>query len=161
MGAGPEIQYATYDILTVAPIMAKAATQQIVRFRVDFSSNCSIGPGKIELLESIGRNGSLTQAARALGLSYRRARLLLNDLTRSFSEPVATARVGGNRRGSMTLTDVGQQVIRSYRSVARAIESIVRSQLREIATKAVSRSARGPSAPRKRIARRIRAVAGV
>ncbi len=67
--------------------MGKTAMHQMVRFRVDFSPICSIGPGKIELLESIQRTGSLRQAARALGLSYRRAWLLLDDLNRSFNEP--------------------------------------------------------------------------
>ena len=54
--------------------------KQIVRFRVDFSEACSLGPGKIELLESIQKTGSLRQAAQALGMSYRRAWLLLDGL---------------------------------------------------------------------------------
>ena len=43
-----------------------------VRIRLDFSPDCSVGPGKIALLEGIARTGSLSSAARVLGMSYRR-----------------------------------------------------------------------------------------
>ena len=135
--------------------MSKTATNAIVRFRVDFSPKCSIGPGKIELLESIARTGSLSQAARALGLSYRRAWLLLDDMNHSFKEPVSVSRVGGNHRGGATLTSVGQEVIRCYRAAARAIESVAQSQLRPIAAKAILRGPRNSGAPRKRLTRRM------
>lgn len=139
----------------ISKVMARVAKNHTVRFRVDFSPVCSLGPGKIELLESIGRTGSLSQAARALGLSYRRAWLLLNDLNHSFSEPAATARIGGNLRGGMTLTAVGKEIIRCYRSAAQAIESVARSKLQSIATKAVSHGRRNGGPPRKRLARQL------
>ncbi|MDE2136948.1 MAG: LysR family transcriptional regulator, partial [Gammaproteobacteria bacterium] len=58
--------------------------QPAVRFRVDFGRDGSVGPGKIALLEHIGSRGSLSQAARELGMSYRRAWLLLASLNRAF-----------------------------------------------------------------------------
>jgi len=69
--------------------------KQTVRFRVDFTPSCSLGPGKVELLETIEQTGSLRQAAQTLGMSYRRAWLLLDALNRSFTEPAAIASVGG------------------------------------------------------------------
>ena len=69
--------------------------KQTVRFRVDFTPACSLGPGKIELLEAVENTGSLRQAAQSLGMSYRRAWLLLDALNRSFTEPAAIASVGG------------------------------------------------------------------
>ncbi len=69
-----------------------------VRFRVDFGGGCSVGIGKIELLEGIARSGSLSKAARAMRMSYRRAWLLLEDMNVSFDQPVAHATVGGPRR---------------------------------------------------------------
>lgn len=135
--------------------MDKLAFNPMVRFRVDLSRLCSIGPGKVELLESIGRTGSLTQAARALGLSYRRAWLLLNDINRSFGEPVTIAKMGGHLRGGMTLTATGKEVIRCYRLAAQEIESVVRAKLRTIADKAVTQGPPHPGAPRKRLARKL------
>ena len=58
------------------------------RFRIDFAANSWVGPGKIELLEAIRGHGSLSQAARGLGMSYRRAWLLLESLNSYFREPV-------------------------------------------------------------------------
>ena len=65
--------------------MSEALT---VRFRVDFDARCSVGIGKIELLEAIAGTGSLSQAARRLKMSYRRAWLLMADLNASFDQPV-------------------------------------------------------------------------
>jgi molybdate transport system regulatory protein len=127
--------------------------KQTVRFRVDFTPACSLGPGKIDLLESVERTGSLRQAAQALGMSYRRAWLLLDGLNRSFSEPATTASVGGQGGGGVTLTPFGLEIIRCYRSAAQVIDALARTELQSIATKALATSARNASARRKRLAR--------
>jgi molybdate transport system regulatory protein len=106
-------------------------------------------------LESIARTGSLSQAARALGLSYRRAWLLLNDLNHTFTGPVATSSVGGHLRGGMTLTSIGKDIIRCYRSAGRQIEAVVSSQLSAIAAKAVKRVSGDLRGARKRLPRRL------
>ena len=85
---------------------------QLIRFRVDLAPRCSLGPGKIALLEAIADKGSLTHAAAKLGMSYRYAWLLLEDLRRSFSEPVTRATVGGRRGGGV---DGGEPIVRSSR----------------------------------------------
>jgi molybdate transport system regulatory protein len=86
-----------------------------VRFRVDFGRDVAIGPGKIALLEQIERGGSLSQAARELGMSYRRAWLLLDSLNHCFRERVAVCATGGRRGGGATLTGFGRQLVRVYR----------------------------------------------
>ena len=127
--------------------------KQMVRFRVDFSDACSLGPGKIDLLESIQRTGSLRQAAQALGMSYRRAWLLLDGLNRSFTEPASTASIGGQGGGGVTLTPFGLEIIRTYRAAAAAIESVAQSELEAIAAKAVTASQKEGGARRKRLPR--------
>jgi molybdate transport system regulatory protein len=127
--------------------------KQTVRFRVDFTSGCSIGPGKIDLLEGIERTGSLRQAAQTLGMSYRRAWLLLDALNRSFSEPATTASVGGAGGGGVTLTPFGLEIIRCYRAAARAIEAVARSELHALSVKALTHPTRGGGGRRKRLAR--------
>jgi molybdate transport system regulatory protein len=74
--------------------MSKSETPTI-RLRIDLAPDSALGPGKIALLEHIEATGSLSQAARELGMSYRRAWLLLNDVNRMFAEPATTASVGG------------------------------------------------------------------
>jgi molybdate transport system regulatory protein len=91
-----------------------------IRLRIDFGRAGSIGPGKIALLERIERAGSLSQAARELGLSYRRAWQLLDDLNHSFVVPVASASVGGVGGGGVQLTAFAKNLISAYRDVERA-----------------------------------------
>lgn len=109
---------------------------QTVRFRVDFTTGCSIGPGKVALLEGIARTGSLRQAARELGMSYRRAWLLLDQINQSFNTPSATATVGGAGGGGATLTPFGEELIERYRALERAIESLSRETFAPIVPRA-------------------------
>ena len=100
--------------------MAGALT---VRFRVDFGNRCSVGIGKIELLEGIARTGSLSQAAREMRMSYRRAWLLLEDLNLSFDRPVARASVGG-RGGGVVLTSFGSGLVAGYRRLEASLRPL-------------------------------------
>src|SRR5258708_36966422 len=88
-----------------------------VRFRVDLGGGCSIGIGKIELLEGISRNGSLSEAARQMRMSYRRAWLLLADLNASFDQPVAQASTGRRGGGRAVPTPCGEPMIPGPREV--------------------------------------------
>jgi N-terminal domain of molybdenum-binding protein len=90
-----------------------------LRIRIDFETGGSIGPGKVRLLEQIRETGSISAAARALDMSYRRAWLLVDDLNRIFREPVVSAAVGGRHGGGTALTAFGEQVIEQYRAVER------------------------------------------
>jgi molybdate transport system regulatory protein len=87
--------------------------------RIDFGSGQALGPGKIRLLEAIRKTGSITQAGRALGMSYRRAWLLVDDLNRSFRQPVVATQPGGARGGGAALTPFGRKLIGQYRSIER------------------------------------------
>lgn len=94
-----------------------------VRFRVDFGRHAAVGPGKIALLEEIDRGGSLSQAGRALKMSYRRAWQLLESLNGSFAEPVATTAKGGKGGGGAKLTPFGRQLVRAYRGLDADIQA--------------------------------------
>src|SRR5882757_4434049 len=92
-----------------------------VSFRVDFSPDCAVGPGKIALLEHISSTGSLSEAARKLKMSYRRAWLLLEDLNTSFQQPVAQMSVGGRGGGGASLTQFGSDLVDAYRALEAQI----------------------------------------
>ena len=91
-----------------------------MRVRIDIGPDRSIGPGKIALLEHIEASGSLSQAARDLGMSYRRAWLLLDDLNHALAEPVITTSVGGAGGGGAQVTVFGRKLIAAYRDVEQA-----------------------------------------
>ncbi len=95
-----------------------------VRLRIDLAPGCSIGPGKIELLELIGRHGSLSQAARELGMSYRRAWLLVDELNQTLQQPVVSKSVGGSRGGGAELTVAGRALAATYRRFERNAEAL-------------------------------------
>jgi len=85
--------------------------------RVDFGADRALGPGKIRLLEAIGKSGSISRAGRALGMSYRRAWLLIDDMNRSFRAPVVMTQPGGARGGGAALTPFGLELIENYRAI--------------------------------------------
>jgi molybdate transport system regulatory protein len=101
--------------------------------RVDFGSERALGPGKIRLLEAVGRTGSISQAGRSLDMSYRRAWLLIDDMNQCFREPVVSTQSGGAQGGGAALTPFGQELIETYRAIeARAVAG-TKAQLRELA----------------------------
>jgi molybdate transport system regulatory protein len=91
-------------------------TKPHIKFRIDFGPGEAIGPGKVALLEQIERSGSISGAARDLGMSYRRGWMLLESLNESFREPVTTATKGGKGGGGAMLTPLGRELIRTYRA---------------------------------------------
>lgn len=78
-----------------------------------------IGPGKIALLEAIAREGSISAAGRALGMSYKRAWELVDQLNTLFGQPVVAASIGGARGGGAKLTEAGLTLVAEYRAIER------------------------------------------
>lgn len=97
--------------------MARAAPKIRFRLRIALGDDIAIGPGKVDLLAAIGVAGSISAAAKSLGMSYRRAWLLVDTMNRCFETPVVTAEAGGARGGGARLTAVGAEVVRRYRSI--------------------------------------------
>jgi molybdate transport system regulatory protein len=100
--------------------------------RVDFGSDRALGPGKIRLLEAIRETGSISQAGRLLGMSYRRAWLLVDDLNRCFRETVVVTQPGGSRGGGAALTAFGRDLIAQYRSIETRAATAAKRQLRQL-----------------------------
>jgi len=99
---------------------ATAKTEVHFRLRITQGKAIAIGPGKIDLLEAIEKSGSLTSAARAMGMSYRRAWMLVDTMNRCFRAPLVEASVGGTRGGGSTLSALGRDVVRRYRRIEAA-----------------------------------------
>lgn len=88
--------------------------------RIDFDGERAIGPGKIKLLELIDALGSISAAGRSMGMSYRRAWLLVDSLNRCFREPLVASHAGGAHGGGAGLTAAGDAIVRHYRAVEAA-----------------------------------------
>jgi molybdate transport system regulatory protein len=100
--------------------------------RVDLDEDRAIGPGKIRLLEAIRDTGSITKAGNALGMSYRRAWLLVDDMNNCFREPVVAAQAGGSHGGGAALTPFGRRLIEQYRAIEVEAYSATASRLHEL-----------------------------
>ena len=94
------------------------------RLRIRNGDDIAVGPGKIALLEAVANTGSITAGAKLLGMSYRRAWLLVDTMNRCFKSRVVETEAGGNRGGGTRLTALGAEVVRSYRRIeARAAKA--------------------------------------
>ncbi|MCE9650345.1 MAG: winged helix-turn-helix domain-containing protein [Parvibaculum sp.] len=85
--------------------------------RIDFPELGRLGPGKIRLLELVGEKGSISAAGRAMGMSYRRAWQLIDELNKTFRDNVVETQQGGVSGGGAVLTQSGRDVIRAYRAI--------------------------------------------
>jgi molybdate transport system regulatory protein len=92
-----------------------------------------LGPGKIRLLELIDTQGSISEAARAMEMSYRRAWLLVAELNQSFRQPVTTAQTGGKGGGHAMLTEFGHELVRLYRKIEKDAAAAVAGPMEELA----------------------------
>jgi molybdate transport system regulatory protein len=111
----------------------------IPRIRVLFGDNARLGPGKIDLLEAIGRTGSISAAGRELGMSYRRAWLLVDAVNGMFRTPVVTAAAGGAHGGGAQLTDFGRDLVAAYRRIEARMGEVVREELTPFETELTDR----------------------
>ena len=107
----------------------------LIRFRIDFAENSNLGPGKIALLEGIRTCGSVSEAARRMSISYRRAWLLLDSLNKSFNMPATVNSVGGRGGGGAEITPFGVLLIERYRELERKLNDVAGERLEEIRTR--------------------------
>lgn len=92
--------------------------------RVDLGPEAAVGPGKVRLLERVAATGSITAAGREMGMSYRRAWLLVDTMNRTFGAAVVATRQGGKAGGGAGLTELGAEIVRRYRQIeAKATEA--------------------------------------
>ena len=104
-----------------------------ISVRIDLASGKRIGPGKIALLEAIRSTGSISAAARSLGMSYRRAWLLVEEINRALRRPAVTAETGGRRGGGAIITPVGERVVGLYRAIEAHARAAASAEFRTIA----------------------------
>jgi molybdate transport system regulatory protein len=87
-----------------------------------------MGPGKADLLDAIGRTGSIRAAAEELEMSYMRAWSLVRTMNAAFRSPLVEKERGGSAQGGAQLTDRGKEVLRLYREMERNAGRAIRSE---------------------------------
>lgn len=109
--------------------MTEQAGRGLLSLRIDLPGGGRIGPGKIALLEAIDREGSISAAGRALGMSYRRAWDLVDALNKQLGTAVVETSPGGYRGGGAMLTDAGRGLVADYRAIERAAQRAAEPRL--------------------------------
>jgi molybdate transport system regulatory protein len=95
--------------------MKSASFGPTLRLRIVLGDEIAVGPGKADLLEGIRETGSIAAAGRRLGMSYKRAWLLVDTMNGCFSKPLVEAVKGGKSGGGARLTALGEEVLVRYR----------------------------------------------
>lgn len=103
------------------------------RLRVLLGQAIAIGPGKADLLAAIDKEGSITRAAKAMGMSYRRAWLLVETMNGCFTAPLVEAARGGSGGGGSGLTDLGREVLTRYRALEEKAAAAIADDLEAFA----------------------------
>lgn len=97
--------------------------------RIDLDNGVRFGPGKAQLLELIAEHGSIRAAGASIGMSYRRAWLLGDEINRMFKEPSIFTRHGGKSGGGAGLTEFGQELLSRYRRMEKASRDAMHADL--------------------------------
>jgi molybdate transport system regulatory protein len=114
---------------------AKPVSPGLSHLRIALSESFYIGPGRADLMELIAETGSISEAAKRMAMSYKRAWSLVQALNDGFGAPLIETARGGKDQGA-SLTDVGREVLERYRgmqaatrhAIARDVEALLALQ---------------------------------
>lgn len=107
------------------------ARQSAPRLRILLGPEIALGPGKADLLDALARNGSISAAAREMGMSYRRAWLLVDTMNNCFRYPLVETVTGGSGGGGARVTEFGRDVLSRYRAMEHKAAAAVAAEMRQ------------------------------
>lgn len=110
------------------------------RLRILLGATIAMGPGKADLLEAIAATGSISAAGRRMGMSYRRAWMLVETMNTSFTAPLVHAAKGGTHGGGAALTVAGIDLLKRYRAMERKAEKLLAPQIKAFRKKLAPKS---------------------
>ena len=99
--------------------------------KLDFNGH-RLGAGKVALLEQIATTGSISQAAKKMKMSYRRAWLLIDELNQMFASPCVETTAGGAGGGGAHVTNFGKRVIKAYRKLEKQFAKAVELEFKSV-----------------------------
>jgi molybdate transport system regulatory protein len=102
------------------------------RVRVARDKDVALGPGKVELLGAIASTGSISAAARSMGMSYRRAWLLVETMNSCFEKPLVATSTGGKSGGGAQITADGERLLSGYLQMMDRVEALAQEQLDQL-----------------------------
>jgi len=107
---------------------------EMIKIRIAHGRLTAIGPGKADLLDAIHKSGSISAAARSMGMSYRRAWELVDAMNRCFQQPLVVTSPGGVHGGGAQVTEYGFHILRCYRDLVGKAHAAAAFEISEIYT---------------------------
>jgi len=104
-----------------------------IKIRLLIDDDIAIGPGKAALLAAIDTHGSISAAARVLGMSYRRAWTLVETMNRCFQAPLVVTSPGGRQGGGAQLTPMGREALQRYQSIVTLATHAIQAETEALA----------------------------
>jgi molybdate transport system regulatory protein len=117
----------------VAARSGKAHPPGLSHLRVTISDSFYLGPGRADLMELIAETGSISDAAKRMGMSYKRAWSLVQTLNDTFGSPLVEASRGGSAQGGAVLTATGREVVARYRAMQAATRAVIAEHVEALA----------------------------
>lgn len=100
--------------------MDSPASSLKIKIQIYCGDEIAMGPGKADLLDAIAREGSISAAGRAMGMSYRRTWLLVDAMNRCWDLPLVETAAGGSHGGGARVTELGHSILDQYRTLQNA-----------------------------------------
>ena len=100
--------------------------------RVTISDDFYVGPGRADLMELIAETGSISEAAKRMGMSYKRAWGLVQALNDGWGSPLVETARGGAAQGGAVLTDAGREVLAHYRHMQQQTREVIAADVSAI-----------------------------
>ncbi len=94
-------------------------------FWIDCDAQFYLGTARLQLLEKIASGHSIAEAARQLGMGYKTAWDMLNDMNRLSASPLVMSTKGGRRGGGTVITEHGKAMIAAFRAIEREHQAML------------------------------------
>lgn len=105
-----------------------------LQLRVLLNDEIAFGPGKAELLQEIRRSGSISQAAKNMNMSYRRAWQLVETMNNSFQSALVETQKGGTHGGGAKVTDFGEKILNQFRQMEQNARQTIEHDFQDISS---------------------------
>ncbi|MDR2874639.1 MAG: winged helix-turn-helix domain-containing protein [Methylobacillus sp.] len=107
-------------------------SSRLLKIHIPRGEESAMGPGKADLLDAIEQAGSISGAARAMGMSYKRAWDLVDTMNRCFQQPLVETATGGNHGGGAKVTDFGHDILTRYRAIQQTASTAVEDEVQAL-----------------------------
>jgi molybdate transport system regulatory protein len=99
-----------------------------VRYWIYLDGDKFFGLGRAQLLRHIEESGSISNAAKAMGMSYKKAWAMIDDMNSKSHEPYVIAKKGGQKGGGTEVTEAGKKMLEAYDNLNLKLAAVIKAE---------------------------------